>query len=80
MPCADRHVGRGVLIASSDKYGMRFIEFAIKPIKPLNPAQARVAALKRQVDQSKTALKREQDAQRMAKDREQARKALQPKR
>jgi hypothetical protein len=59
---------------------MRFVEFATKPIKPLTPAQARVAALKRQVDQSKTALKREQDAQRMAKDREQARKALQPKR
>ncbi len=59
---------------------MQFVEFSIKPIKPLNPAQARVAALKRQVDQSKNALKRERDAQRMAKDREQARKALQPKR
>jgi hypothetical protein len=59
---------------------MRFVEFAIKPIKPLTPAQARVAALKRQVDQSRAALKREKDAQRIAKDREQARKALQPKR
>lgn len=68
------------MIASVYKYGMRFVEFAIKPIKPLSPAEARVAALKRQVDQSKNALKRERDAQRMAKDREQARKALQPKR
>lgn len=60
---------------------MRIYEISsIKPVKPLTPAQARVAALQRQVDQSKTALKREQDAQRMAKDREQARKALQPKR
>jgi hypothetical protein len=80
MPCAHDHAGGGLLTVSGDKYGMRFVEFAIKPIKPLNPAQARVAALKRQVDQSKTALKREQDAQRMAKEHEQARKAQQPKR
>jgi hypothetical protein len=64
----------------SDKYGMRFIEFAIKPIKPLNPAQARVAAKQKQVDAAKQALKIEKDAQRMANDREQARKALQSKR
>lgn len=60
---------------------MRFFEFAtIKPIKPMTLAQARVANLKRQVDQSKDALKREKDAQRQAREREQARKALQTKR
>lgn len=57
---------------------MRFYEFAtIKPTKPLNPAQARIAALKRNVDMSKSALKREKDAQRMAREREAQRKAQQ---
>lgn len=61
--------------------GMRFFEFAtIKTIKPMTLAQARVANLKRQVDQSKDALKREKEAQRQARAREQARKALQTKR
>lgn len=57
---------------------MRFYEFAtIKPTKPLNPAQARVAALKRNVEQGKAALKREKDVQRMAREREAQRKAQQ---
>lgn len=56
---------------------MRIHEISsIKPIKPLNLAQARIAALKRQVDQSETALTRERDAQRLQKDRERQRKQL----
>lgn len=55
---------------------MRFVEFAIKPIKPLTPAEARIAALKRQVDNSRNALRRERDAQRLQKDRERQRKQL----
>lgn len=57
---------------------MRFFEFStIKTTKPLNPAQARVAALKRNVETGKAALKREKDVQRMAKEREAQRKARQ---
>jgi hypothetical protein len=57
---------------------MRFFEFStIKPTKPLSPAEARVAALKRNVEQGKAALKREKDVQRMQKDREAQRKAQQ---
>jgi hypothetical protein len=57
---------------------MRFFEFStIKPTKPLSPAQARVAALKRTVEQGKAALKREKDMQRMAGEREAQRKAQQ---
>lgn len=57
---------------------MRFFEFAtIKPTKPMNPAQARIAALKRNVEQGKAALKREKDMQRMAREREAQRKAQQ---
>lgn len=57
---------------------MRFYEFAtIKTTKPLSPAEARVATLKRNVEQGKAALKREKDMQRMQKDREAQRKAQQ---
>ncbi len=57
---------------------MRFYEFAtIKATKPLSPAEARVATLKRNVEQGKAALKREKDMQRMQKDREAQRKAQQ---
>lgn len=57
---------------------MRFFEFStIKPTKPLNPEQARVAALKRNIDMSRAALKREKDMQRMAREREAQRKAQQ---
>jgi len=40
---------------------MRFFEF--KSLKPLTPAQARIAALKRNVDNAQNALKRERDNQ-----------------
>lgn len=57
---------------------MRFYEFAtIKTTKPLNPAQARIAALKRNVENGRAALKREKDMQRMAREREAQRKAQQ---
>ncbi len=44
---------------------MRFFEF--KPLKPLTPAQARIAALKRNVDNARIALKRERDNQKTLK-------------
>lgn len=57
---------------------MRIYEIAtIKTTKPLNPAQARVAALKRNVETGQAALKREKDLQRMAREREAQRKARQ---
>jgi hypothetical protein len=57
---------------------MRFFEFGtIKPTKPLSPAEARVAALKRNVETGKAALKHEKEAQRMAKERDAQRKAQQ---
>jgi hypothetical protein len=47
---------------------MRFYEFfIIKPKKPLTPAQARITALKRQVDMARQSLKRERDFQRQQK-------------
>ena len=47
---------------------MRFYEFSvIKPKKPLTPAQARIAALKQQVDAARQSLKRERDLQRQQK-------------
>lgn len=47
---------------------MRFYEFSIiKPKKPLTPAQARITALKRQVDVARQSLKRERDSQRQQK-------------
>lgn len=49
----------------------------IKPIKPLNPEQARIAELKRQIDQGKERLKREKETQRLAREREAQRKARQ---
>ena len=44
---------------------MRFFEF--KPLKPLTPQQARVAALKRNADNARMALKRERDNQKKQK-------------
>ncbi len=47
---------------------MKFIEFSTnKPKKPLTPAQARIASLKRQVDLARQSLKRERDLQRQQK-------------
>jgi hypothetical protein len=49
---------------------MRFFEFSthkpIKPKKPLNPQQARVASLKRNVDTAKKAYKAEKNRQKIA--------------
>lgn len=42
---------------------MRFFEF--KPLKPLTPQQARIAALKRNAEVAKQALERERLAQRV---------------
>ncbi len=47
---------------------MRFYEIqSIKPIKPLNPAQARIAGLKRQKDNISKQLKAERNRQKIAK-------------
>ena len=51
---------------------MRFFEF--KPLKPLTPAQARVAALKRNVDNARIALKRERDNQKRQRANQQLQK------
>ena len=47
----------------------------IKAIKPLNPQQARIAALKQQKDNASTALKAERDRQTIAKAQQQIAKA-----
>ena len=44
---------------------MRFFEF--KPLKPLTPDQARIAALKRNVDNARNVLKRERNNQKIKK-------------
>ncbi len=47
---------------------MRFYEIkTIKALKPLNPAQTRIASLKRQVDVARQSLKRERDLQQQQK-------------
>lgn len=50
---------------------MRFYEFnsppTIKPIKPLNPQQARIASLKRNVDNAKKTYKVEKDKQKIVR-------------
>lgn len=51
---------------------MRFCEF--KPIKPLTPSQARIAALKRNADNARMALKRERDNQKKQKANQQLQK------
>ena len=60
---------------------MRFYEFnstpTIKPIKPLNPQQARIASLKRNADNAKQAYKAERDRQKIAKAQQQIFKATQ---
>lgn len=45
---------------------MRYYEFSISPKKPLNPAQARIASLKRNADIAKNALQAEKKAQQIA--------------
>lgn len=50
---------------------MRFYEFStVKPIKPMPPAQLRIATKKRQVDQARDALKREREFQKRHQDLE----------
>jgi len=56
---------------------MRFYEFA--PVKPLTPAQARLANLKRQVDNAKKALTRERQAQALQKAQQRVQKLAAPK-
>lgn len=50
---------------------------AIKPIKPMAPGEARLAAIQRGIKQGRDNLKREKDAQRMKRDREAKSKAQQ---
>jgi hypothetical protein len=54
---------------------MRFFEFStlkpIKPKKPLNPQQARVASLKRNIDTAKNAYKAEKNRQKIARAQQQ---------
>ena len=55
---------------------MRLKEIAtIKPIKPLNPQQARIAALKKQKDNASAALKAERNRQTITKAQQQISKA-----
>ena len=56
---------------------MRFFEFAIKPIKPLTPQQARISALKQQKERANTQLKAEKDRQKKAKATEKLQQAQQ---
>jgi hypothetical protein len=62
---------------------MRFCEFAhtptIKPVKPMNPQQARIASLKRNVDNAKQAYKAEKNRQTVAKAQQQIFKATHQK-
>jgi hypothetical protein len=56
---------------------MRFYEIAIKPIKPLTPAKARVRSLQINADRAKEAMRAERDAQRRQRERERQRKEQQ---
>ncbi len=54
---------------------MRFCEFAIKPIKPLTPPQARIYALKKQKEQVGKLLSAEKDRQKKQKATQQIQQA-----
>jgi len=59
---------------------MRFYEFTsktIKPKKPLSPAQARIKALKQNVENGRKQLKAERDRQRRQREADRQRKLLQ---
>ena len=59
---------------------MRFTEFKpVKSLKPLNPAQARIAALKQNVEIARQSLKRERDYQQHQKLLQQQQKLSQQK-
>lgn len=53
---------------------MRYFEFAIKPVKPLTPAQSRIASLKHNVEVARKALAAERKAQQLAKARQKMQK------
>ena len=56
---------------------MRAVEFITKRIKPLNPAQARIASLKQQKERVGMLLKAEKDRQKQQKATQQINKAQQ---
>lgn len=56
---------------------MRFYEFA--PVKPLTPAQNRLASLKLQIEVAKKALAHERQAQALQKAQQQVQKLAAPK-
>jgi len=59
---------------------MRFYEFNnIKPLKTLNPAQARIASLRRNVEIAKNSLKRERKYQKRQTANQQLQKLSQQK-
>jgi hypothetical protein len=59
---------------------MRFYEFNnIKPLKTLNPAQARIASLRRNVEIAKNSLKRERQYQKRQTANQQLQKLSQQK-
>jgi hypothetical protein len=59
---------------------MRFYEFNnIKPLKPLNPAQARIASLRRNVEIAKNSLKHERQNQKRQMANQQLQKLSQQK-
>jgi hypothetical protein len=67
---------RGALI----NIDMRFYEFNnIKPLKTLNPAQARIASLKRSVEMAKNSLRRERQYQKRKTANQQLQKLSQQK-
>lgn len=66
------------LVVGSCKYCMRIQEItSIKPRKPLTPAQARVSALKQNVQRSKDQLNAERERQRKQRDNERKQKQIQ---
>lgn len=58
---------------------MRYYEFSISPKKPLTPAQARIAALKRNTEIAKNALRAEKKAQQIAKAHQRIQQLSKPK-
>jgi capsule polysaccharide export protein KpsE/RkpR len=60
------------------KYKMRFYEIqSIRPKKPLTPAQARINALKQNVENTRKQLQAERERQRRQREAERTRKQLQ---
>lgn len=63
-----------------NKYLMRISEILTKPIKPkppMNPAQARIHALKQGVERSRDQLRTERERQRQQREAERKRKQMQ---